>query len=59
MDTPLECSEEQAEKFLAYMKRQFKDDPVPQRCTCCEPAICWQDQMVAKHWLTWVAAVRQ
>jgi len=53
----LEHSEEQAEKFIAFMMLQFKNDPAPQRCMGCKPAICWQDQMVAKHWLTWIAAV--
>jgi len=52
-------AEREAELFANYCKTQFHHDPAPVRCLDCGPVICWEDGMVAKHWLTWQAARAQ
>lgn len=52
---PSELASEEAELFAAYIERQFHNDGRPVRCMAC-PGVCWEDGMVAKHWLTWQAA---
>ena len=51
------CSDqEEADRFKSYVAKQFHNEQVPVQLTRHLPVIEWEDQMVARHWLTWVAA---